>query len=225
MRSLLQNSIEKMGAFHIETATNGVEALAIIRNNPIDLMIIDNHMPKIDGLDVIREIKYDASAKNISIMFMTFRATKDIVLQIRAEKLKIDYFLAETFDLNKVTECVSEIFTRVRRNRKDGQPAPNDQKDKREAVRYSQPILRVSTFLGVVATINWSLSGLLLSHAGENRFIRASVIPAKIAAEKKRRYIEAKLYVVIDDPHRAVAAMKFIDVEPPLLDYLKSLVS
>ena len=221
MRSMLQHSLEKVGTFDIETAADGISALTIFRKKPIDLLIIDNYMPKMDGFDVIKEIRYDASFKNTHVMFLTSRATKELVLKIRSERLRVDYFIAKPFDIEKVAECVSGIYAKIKQSRRDDQTTGAG--EKRSAVRYSNPVLRVKTFTGISTTINWSMSGVLINHSGPTRFIKGSVIPAKIATEVKRGHAEARLSVVIDDPCKGITAMKFIDSDQLLLDYLKSL--
>ena len=43
--------------YHVFTASNGIEALALLRNQPASIIITDIKMPEMDGLTFLREIK------------------------------------------------------------------------------------------------------------------------------------------------------------------------
>ena len=55
-RLLLELHLKIMG-FNILLAGNGVEALEILGNNHIDLIISDQMMPKMDGITFLKEVK------------------------------------------------------------------------------------------------------------------------------------------------------------------------
>ena len=179
-----------------------------------------------DGIDVLKEIKYDESIKSTHVMLMTGRASKELVSLVRAEKIKIDDFIAKPFDNEKFREKVSGVFEKYRRRKRENSSATAaSQQDKRHATRYSEPKLAVKTHLGVLRTINWSTSGVLLGHAGEVRFVANSIVPSKIVALNRPPPFEAKLSVVLDDPQRAVVVMKFVDLSEQAIKHLESLVA
>ncbi len=43
--------------YQVQTCTNGPEALEFIRDNPVDLVVLDVQMPVMDGITTLREIK------------------------------------------------------------------------------------------------------------------------------------------------------------------------
>lgn len=55
-RLLIELQLKKMG-FNILQAGNGVEALEILGNNYVDLIISDQMMPKMDGITFLKEVK------------------------------------------------------------------------------------------------------------------------------------------------------------------------
>ena len=57
---ILQTRLSVHG-YEILTATNGEEALAVATAQQPDLILLDIMMPKIDGIDVCRRLKADAS--------------------------------------------------------------------------------------------------------------------------------------------------------------------
>ena len=66
--------------FHIETATNGQEALDMVLAEPPHLILLDVMMPLLDGYEVSRRIKNDESLPYIPIILVTARdSTQDKV--------------------------------------------------------------------------------------------------------------------------------------------------
>jgi CheY-like chemotaxis protein len=49
------------GGYRVFTATSGTEALKILQEHPINAAIVDNIMPRMNGIDLAREIKRFAS--------------------------------------------------------------------------------------------------------------------------------------------------------------------
>jgi YesN/AraC family two-component response regulator len=58
MRKLIRNLFHEDN-FIIEEATNGVEGLEIVKQHPIDLIITDIIMPKMEGLELIMNVRRD----------------------------------------------------------------------------------------------------------------------------------------------------------------------
>jgi CheY-like chemotaxis protein len=67
------------GGYHIVKATSGEEALAITREGDgraPDLILMDIHLPGMDGLSVVRAIKADARTARIPILALTAHAMR-----------------------------------------------------------------------------------------------------------------------------------------------------
>ena len=43
--------------YHVETSTSGPAAIEFIRNNPVELVVLDVQMPGMDGIETLSEIK------------------------------------------------------------------------------------------------------------------------------------------------------------------------
>src|SRR2546429_6144659 len=78
-RDILARRLEAHG-YNLVMAADGEEALACAREKLPDLILLDIMMPKMDGLEVCRQLKADKSLPFIPIILVTARAdTKDIV--------------------------------------------------------------------------------------------------------------------------------------------------
>ena len=66
------------GGYAIVKATSGEEALAITRSETQrpDLILMDIHLPGMDGLSVVREMKGDARTKSVPILALTAHAMR-----------------------------------------------------------------------------------------------------------------------------------------------------
>jgi CheY-like chemotaxis protein len=65
------------GGYRIVKATSGEEALSITRNGePLDLILMDIHLPGMDGLSVVREMKTDARTQTVPILALTAHAMR-----------------------------------------------------------------------------------------------------------------------------------------------------
>lgn len=92
--------------YDIAFATNGKEALEYISNNPIDLIILDIKMPKVTGLEVLRDIKEKKPDINVVI------ATGYQSAEIAEETIRLgatDY-ITKPFDKEKVLKTINNCL-------------------------------------------------------------------------------------------------------------------
>jgi adenylate cyclase len=76
---ILATRLESQG-YEIVTAYDGEEALAAARSQLPDLILLDVMMPKLDGIQVCRQLKADKSLPFIPIILVTAKAeTRDVV--------------------------------------------------------------------------------------------------------------------------------------------------
>lgn len=67
------------GGYGILKATSGEEALSITRGaagRPPDLILMDIHLPGMDGLSVVREMKGSDQTRNVPILALTAHAMR-----------------------------------------------------------------------------------------------------------------------------------------------------
>jgi len=87
--------LESQG-YEVVTAVDGEDALARVREARPDLLLLDIMMPKLDGIEVTRRLKADASLPFIPIILVTAKAdAKDVVAGLDAGG---DDYLTKPFD-------------------------------------------------------------------------------------------------------------------------------
>jgi len=67
---VLTNMLEARG-FDVRVAMDGVQALSSIRTSPPDLVMLDIHMPEMDGYQVCKALKEDPELENIPVIFVS----------------------------------------------------------------------------------------------------------------------------------------------------------
>ena len=80
VRELIVHILNADG-FHVYSAIDGENALAILNSNPVDLVLLDVMMPGMSGLDVLKEIRGGSNKKirEIPVMMITAKSsTEDI---------------------------------------------------------------------------------------------------------------------------------------------------
>lgn len=80
IRRLVQITVSNAGC-DVTVASDGEQALELIRQSPPDLVILDVLMPRMDGWEVARELKADPLTQGIPIMFLTSRGQEHDVLE------------------------------------------------------------------------------------------------------------------------------------------------
>ncbi|HSQ97276.1 MAG TPA: response regulator [Rickettsiales bacterium] len=90
--------------YSVMLATNGKEALDIIKTQKPNIVLLDIMMPVIDGFAVLRKVKSDDEIKNIPIVFLSAKNQEENVVN----GLKIGAY-------DYITKPISaeEVFTRV----------------------------------------------------------------------------------------------------------------
>lgn len=66
-RLLLSRSVELLG-YHATVAENGRVAMALLRESPFDLLLLDIEMPEMDGFEVLEAIKADAQLSDMPVI-------------------------------------------------------------------------------------------------------------------------------------------------------------
>jgi two-component system cell cycle response regulator DivK len=74
-RRVAQFILKSQGYIVLE-ARDGQEALELLKNHLPDLILMDLHLPGLDGFTVTRIIKQDAATKNIPVVALTAYAMK-----------------------------------------------------------------------------------------------------------------------------------------------------
>ncbi len=110
--------------YHVLTASNGLEALNVIRDNDLDIIISDVMMPAMDGYELTQSIKHDEQFSHLPIILLTAKTQNED--QQEALKVGADDYITKPFrlkDLQLRIDNIVENRQRVRLNQASVTPA------------------------------------------------------------------------------------------------------
>ena len=105
----IKSSMETLGFYDAEIATNGTDALNLIISKPYRLIILDHDMPGMKGLDIIRTLSNLRTRLTTPIMLVTGSVKNDMIEQIRKERLAVAAVIAKPFTLETFQQRVTAV--------------------------------------------------------------------------------------------------------------------
>jgi putative two-component system response regulator len=93
--------------YEVVLASDGVEALEKVRENPPDVILLDVNMPRKDGFEVASELKSKEETKLIPIVMVT--GLSAVEHRIKALEVGADDFLAKPVDMMEVVARVRSL--------------------------------------------------------------------------------------------------------------------
>ena len=103
-------AIFETGGYDIVTANNGAEALHILLNKPIDLVITDILMPIMDGYTLCHTIRNNEKCKNIPIIIYSATYISDIDKQLALE-IGADVFIKKPAGMDFLLKAAKDLIT------------------------------------------------------------------------------------------------------------------
>jgi CheY-like chemotaxis protein len=107
----LTASVLEFAGYQILAATDANQALAVIRQTPPDLILMDIALPGMDGLTLTRQLKADPATRHIPIVALTASAMKGD--DQKAKAAGCDGYITKPIDTRKFAGQVAEILGHV----------------------------------------------------------------------------------------------------------------
>lgn len=99
--------------FDVREAGDGREALELIREEAVDLVLLDVMMPVLDGWEVARELQADPRTRGLPIVFLTARAER--ADRERAAELGAVGYVLKPFDPVGLPATIENILEQLAR--------------------------------------------------------------------------------------------------------------
>ncbi len=117
LRSALAYNLKTEG-YETLVAADGVAALEIARRQPVALVLLDVMLPRLDGLDVLRQLRARPETASTPVLILTARSEEsDVVVGL---ELGADDYVTKPFSWNEVRARVRALL------RRGGQRAPGE---------------------------------------------------------------------------------------------------
>lgn len=110
IRRLLKKVLELSGIElgEVLEASNGLEALDVLKREWVDFILCDIHMPKMDGIQFLRELKRDEVLSRIPVIMVSTEGREEIVKEVKA--LGIRAYVKKPFSPEEIREVIENLI-------------------------------------------------------------------------------------------------------------------
>tara|TARA_B100001059_G_scaffold10259_1_gene8346 strand:+ start:670 stop:1053 length:384 start_codon:yes stop_codon:yes gene_type:complete len=115
MRHVLINMLRQFDYKEIVEATDGLQALKILQDQMFDLVITDLHMPKMDGITLLDNIRKDAELVNLPVLMVTCEDSSETVKKII--NAKVSGFIVKPFNMNVLAAQLTRLSKKPKAKR------------------------------------------------------------------------------------------------------------
>jgi len=106
-RMMLKTALRNTN-FTLVEAVDGLDALDKVRHYPVDLILLDLFLPRMDGFRVLEALKADAKTQHIPIIILSAWPTGDN--RERAKNAGAVSFVAKPYEPKKLVQLISKIL-------------------------------------------------------------------------------------------------------------------
>jgi len=110
MRKIVERSLRQAGIDlkQVLEAGNGAEALTVLQDNSVDLILCDINMPLMDGLEFVKQLSGVANAKGVPVVMITTEGSESHVLQALSSGAR--GYIRKPFTPDQVREHVIPVL-------------------------------------------------------------------------------------------------------------------
>jgi DNA-binding response OmpR family regulator len=105
LRLLMKDQLTVEG-YEVETADDGDTALEILGKKSFDLLLIDIRMPRMNGIELLKEIR----KQKIRSRILVLTAVDEIAIAIEAVKQGANDYLTKPIELKTLTAAIERIL-------------------------------------------------------------------------------------------------------------------
>lgn len=108
VRRFVGGMLERAG-FHVVAARDGAEALQQLAEEPVDVIVTDLEMPRLNGYELIRDLNREPTTCDLPVVVLTTRAgAKHVNL---ARELGVDHYVAKPVDEASFVQLIESLAT------------------------------------------------------------------------------------------------------------------
>jgi two-component system, chemotaxis family, sensor kinase CheA len=105
----LQKSLLEMAGFRVITAKDGEEAFQILTQEPVQVLVTDVQMPRMDGFDLTARVRSDQKLRNLPVILVTSlgsEADKARGIEVGADA----YIVKKEYEKGKILEVIRQLL-------------------------------------------------------------------------------------------------------------------
>jgi CheY-like chemotaxis protein len=115
LMSRMYQKIFVFEGYEVDLAMDGEEGLEKVRATPPTMILLDVMMPKMNGIEVLEQLKADPALKGIPVVMLTNLAGQADA-ETALSKGAVRYIVKSEYDPKQVADIVKEILAGYTRN-------------------------------------------------------------------------------------------------------------
>ena len=108
MRRIIKNLLKQLGFQHMLEAEDGLNALNLMKEETFDFVVTDWNMPKMTGIELLRNIRSDDNFKVIPVLMVTAESEKENILE--AIQAGVNNYIVKPFTADTLKDKIEKIF-------------------------------------------------------------------------------------------------------------------
>ena len=109
LRRIVRNALKQGGYDDFTEAANGIEAIALLKEEKYDLILSDWNMAEMTGMELLEAVRSDSALKEIPFLMVTAEGSKEKVLQ--AIKAGVNNYIIKPFTPKMLLEKIARIMS------------------------------------------------------------------------------------------------------------------
>ena len=106
-RRLIKESLEQLGFSCLE-AENANQAISLINQTTLNLVITDVQMPNKNGLELLKEIKSNDNMKDLPVILTMLEPFDELITD--GKKFRMDNYLIKPFDIFTLSKILDNVI-------------------------------------------------------------------------------------------------------------------
>ena len=107
-RKKLCRIFQRLGFGQVKEAERGDEALTMLKEQPVDLVMADWHMPGLNGLDLLKAIRADENLRETSVYLVTVEGREAQIME--AVQAKTTGYIMKPFSQKSIKEKLGHLI-------------------------------------------------------------------------------------------------------------------
>jgi len=111
MRKIIKNLLHELGFANITEADDGTTALPMLQKYEFDFLVTDWIMPRMQGIDLVKEIRKDPNLSSLPVLMVTAEAKREHIVE--AAKAGVNGYVVKPFTTQILKKKIDMIFERL----------------------------------------------------------------------------------------------------------------
>jgi CheY-like chemotaxis protein len=108
VRNMIRGMLKKMGFNEFMEAEDGYQAIELISNQVVDLILCDWNMPKMNGIDLLKMVRNNPAFQNLPFIMVTGEVSEHTVAE--AAETEVDAYIVKPFSVGQLGSKITDIL-------------------------------------------------------------------------------------------------------------------